>query len=149
MAVIDLGLVNFRFETPWADVGISPGEWLRSRADTFLGAPELALSGRSMLDGDLRNFPGVYVLFDGEQPMYVGQSANVHNRVYQHKRNKMFRFDGYAALTGIPLLFLEDLEALLISELEPIANGSKPPLCEELAEALGNLGKSCRCGRTV
>lgn len=136
MAVIDLLLCQDRFDKPWEKLALSPSEWLQNNSAKLTLNNDQVIAAKTGLEfGGLRNYAGVYILFNGDDVMYVGQSMNCFNRVGQHKRNKLFRFDGWVVITGLPSLFLEDIEAYYINLLHPVANGSYPNVCGELLAA--------------
>jgi hypothetical protein len=66
----------------------------------------------------------VYVLFDGEDCLYVGQSKNVNARVRTHEGNGLLITDAYAIRCDMDLL--DNLEPILIHRLKPVHNIRKP-----------------------
>lgn len=68
-------------------------------------------------------FPGVYLLYRGDEVVYVGRSLNVSSRVPQHQVDK--EFDRAQALPCDPEE-LDTLEALLIYAFEPQYNWTVP-----------------------
>lgn len=68
---------------------------------------------------DTPSFPGVYLLFDGCEVVYVGQSKNITKRLLQHTSDKIF--DGYAVLK-CDAEWLNDVEKHYIREFSPKYN---------------------------
>jgi len=44
------------------------------------------------------NRPGIYFLIYKKEIVYVGQSCNAMNRIYQHRKNRKLRFSSYYIL---------------------------------------------------
>lgn len=69
--------------------------------------------------------PGVYVICDGDRPLYVGQSQNVQSRLMVHRREKKW-FPQELRLLISPVLVTETarllLETLLILRNHPPHN---------------------------
>lgn len=66
---------------------------------------------------------GIYLLFDGEEVVYVGQSVDVHSRALAHKNR--FAFDSYTFLR-CEADCLNLLEATLVLAFNPKENHKLP-----------------------
>lgn len=69
---------------------------------------------------EFRDNPGVYFLFDGENLVYVGQSACPECRVRSHRRSKTF---DRAFVLRCPKSELDSTEAYFIGLFSPKYNG--------------------------
>lgn len=65
--------------------------------------------------------PGVYFLIRGEEIVYVGQSVNVHARIWQHEYSKR-GIDSFAYVECEKDV-LDQLESIYIHTLRPAMNG--------------------------
>jgi len=73
---------------------------------------------------------GIYFLFDAGRLVYVGQSVDIIERVYKHKRDKSFDRFSYTLMSKkeVPTKFMVEMEAMLIQYFAPkynIANNIK------------------------
>ncbi len=67
----------------------------------------------------------VYILLNGSEVLYVGQSKDLYQRIAQHKKTAPFDFDRFAISECEPE-FLGLLEAKFIHELNPRWNKEIP-----------------------
>lgn len=65
--------------------------------------------------------PGIYFLIDGLRIVYVGQSMNIHARIYQHRIERKKQFTSYFLLPCQPEE-LTPLESLYIQRYRPKYN---------------------------
>jgi hypothetical protein len=88
-------------------------------------------------------YPGVYFLLQGEEVIYVGQSADIPSRVLSHRRTK--DFDRYATMP-IPRDWLSEVEAEYILHYQPELNRSLPKnrWYQSAADASKTLGISSK-----
>lgn len=70
---------------------------------------------------------GIYVLFDGDEVVYVGQSRNVHGRIGNHVVEGVKKFDRFAVVE-VEADLLDYLESKYILALQPKYNGGKLPM---------------------
>jgi len=78
-------------------------------------------------------FCGVYFLVCGSEVVYVGQSVNVHQRIYQHHNAELILFDSFA-YQPCSQESLNTLESLYIHYLRPMRNGAPPLKLEVMAK---------------
>jgi len=64
----------------------------------------------------LRNLSGVYMLYDGNELVYIGVSRNVYQRILEHCTENKKIFSSIKAITNSNYLLVELLEVLLISK---------------------------------
>lgn len=87
-----------------------------------IGAAEGVIDAQTILNGKVPayNAPGIYVLFHGQEAVYVGQSRNVLKRITGHAENGR-QFDSFFA---IPCLEcdLDKMEQHYINVLRPVGN---------------------------
>lgn len=69
--------------------------------------------------------PGIYFLFHDERMVYVGKASDLSVRLKSHYRTK--RFNRVSYLTGVPPMFLEDVESFYIHAATPDLNLDYPP----------------------
>ena len=81
--------------------------------------------------------PGIYFLFQDERMVYVGKASSLEQRLRQHYQTKKFNRVTY--LTGIPPLFLEEVEAFYIHAATPDFNLSYPPKSRVCKAMLGMI----------
>jgi len=91
-------------------------------AHRVAGAP-MAMQSRAQILAsalDTQNAPGIYVLLNGEEILYVGQSVNVIKRIYEHtiSRSSFNRFH----FIPCPKDKLDAMERAYISALSPRLN---------------------------
>lgn len=82
----------------------------------------LPLSNLRALRREVPLSSGVYILFSGNDPVYVGCTTHGLARIHQHRRDKAF--DTYVFI-GVPPERLEDVEALYIRKLKPSLNKTR------------------------
>lgn len=84
----------------------------------------------------LPEVPGVYFVFSGHSPVYVGSSSNIRRRWQNHdKFRAISRFKAVSIkwidLTGLSASFIYQLEKRLIARFKPFLNGC----CKESLES--------------
>ena len=73
----------------------------------------------------MKGFAGVYVLYHGDRPYYVGLTRNLRGRVNQHLKDRhKKKWDGFSIFRIKRVAFLKDLETLLVRVAEPPGNRS-------------------------
>lgn len=65
--------------------------------------------------------PGVYLLKDKGDIVYVGKSINIISRIKDHKREKLKRFDSYSIIK-CETSELDNIEAQMIWHYQPVHN---------------------------
>lgn len=75
---------------------------------------------------------GVYLLFDGDEVVYVGQSTDLMRRILAHQYNRAMQFDSYVALR-LPAENISYYEAMTIRHHRPRYNLAMPLLPAETA----------------
>lgn len=71
-------------------------------------------------------FCGVYVLLKDDEILYVGQSCNVHLRIWNHMKTKKLPFNRYHIIP-CPRASLQHMEAVYIRALRPSRNKDMMP----------------------
>lgn len=131
---IDLGMRNI------LDGESVPEDAFLGRCEKFILEPG-EISGVSepyhfvKFDYSLR--PGIYFLFQDERMVYVGKATDLEMRLKQHYRSKEFNRVTY--VTGIPSMFMEDVEAFYIHAATPDQNCYYPPKSRIVESMLGMI----------
>jgi excinuclease UvrABC nuclease subunit len=73
-----------------------------------------------------RRMTGIYFLIKESELVYVGQSADIMNRIAQHAKESVKDFDSYSILE-CPYEYLTTLEAYCIYKFRPRLNAVFPP----------------------
>lgn len=84
---------------------------------------------------------GVYLLFSGEQIVYVGKSINVVPRIFQHKREGQKVFDK-AYFLPCHASKLDEIEGSLIYAFRPKYNGTARAPLRFIGRVLQEIGLS-------
>jgi len=84
---------------------------------------------------DVLTKPGVYILYRGDEPRYIGRANRLRRRLTQHAQNLNSRYhDGWdcfsAFLIGEEKHRME-IEAILIASMPTAANGARPKIRRE------------------
>lgn len=90
---------------------------------------------------------GVYVLYDEDEPVYVGQSADIHTRIFSHRQTGK-RFTRVAFL-ALPASDLNAYEGALIRALRPRLSKSGPRDSSRDEEILTALGLGDRLPKPI
>ena len=98
--------------------------WPREVFDCRRGGKRLAV--RDIAD---LTKPGVYVLYRGHEPFYVGQAKRLRSRLWQHAANPHDAYylfwDYFSAFVVEDVELRGQIEGVLIAAM-PTANGAKP-----------------------
>jgi GIY-YIG catalytic domain len=71
----------------------------------------------------MRDYSGVYALYNGEKLYYVGLAKDLYNRLRWHTKNKhRGRWDRFAIFRVRRVRYLKDMETLLLQIAEPPGN---------------------------
>ena len=70
---------------------------------------------------------------------YVGESTNICERLIQHERNGVFKFNKFWPITGFPNLFRTYVKAIYIHALQPPANDLYPILAPWMGQHLSTI----------
>lgn len=84
--------------------------------------------------------PGIYFLFLDDRMVYVGKATDLCLRLRQHYMDK--RFNRVAYVTGIPEMFIEDVEAFYIHAATPDLNRQYPPKGRVCRAMLGMIQRA-------
>lgn len=116
---------------PWKDTRQTPDRWFRDSWRQFVLSPDEILA-RAVAPADLGDDcddGGLYFLIDPDGLIaYVGMSTGIGTRLSNHARRRM-PMDRIATLTGIPEIFIKDMEAFYIHCLCPPINNDLPTPC--------------------
>lgn len=79
--------------------------------------------------------PGVYILYRGDQPHYIGRAGRLRRRLTQHAQNLNSRYhDGWDCLSAFLIQDEKhrmEIEAIPIASMPTAANGAKPKIRRE------------------
>lgn len=105
--------------------GMTPADWYKANVSSLL-LDVAALRERRTADIDSMDFPGVYILFQGDSVQYVGRATSVAGRLVQHVESwRAGHFDSWAAVE-CPVILLPMLERAYYDALRPSLNRRVP-----------------------
>jgi GIY-YIG catalytic domain len=71
----------------------------------------------------MRDYAGVYALYNGEKLYYVGLTADLYNRLRWHTKNRhKGKWDRFAIFRVRRVRYLKDMETLLLQVAQPPGN---------------------------
>ena len=105
------------------------------RETMYIKAPDGKKKSKGKISGHPKVWenltgPGVYILYIGDRPFYVGQAENVGDRLYKHSKSP--NENCYNFWTHFSAFFVKDkrslneLEGILINSIPTLDNSKKP-----------------------